>query len=170
MEENIRKSFWIDAATGGSVIGLTVVAIFYIWTLAGLGQGIIADLLIFVVMGFFIYRFGHKRAFKYGKEGFSFSQSMSFILTMMIFTGVIYGLAYFLMANYFSPESFEKALEVVAPSRDDEREIVSMMHRPLMVIFVGILTMELYGGLIGLFASSFIKRKPRPEEIADEQQ
>lgn len=172
MEQSLKKTFWSDAAIGGAVIGVALFAVALadaLFELDGAGGGI--RLLNFAVLAFFIFIFGRRRSLKYGADGYTFSQSMGYILAMMLFTGLITGLTNYLLYNYVAPEYVMERYEAAFmnnPMINSDSQLgrqyldaaVSLLRNPLFLVFSGIFGWVIYGGCLGLIASAFIKRKP----------
>lgn len=172
MNTELKKSFWSDAAKAGGFIGVLLFAVSLLDAAFKLnGAGGMISLATFIILGVFIYRFGRNRAVKYGTEGFTYGQSMGYILSIMLFTGVIYGFGNFLLQNYIASEYYQEIFETAllrnpffdpdSSNAEDMADMAySMMKSPVFLVFVGIFAMAVYGGLIGLIASAFIRRKP----------
>lgn len=172
MNANLKKSFWSDAAKAGGVIG----GLLFLLYLANVllrqyNIGWVISFLFFATLAVFIYRFSKARALKHGSEGFSFGQSMGYILTMMLFAGIIFGFGNFLLQNYVAPEYYNELFETALlknpfydPDSSAAEDMADLMRRlmksPVFLVFAGIFDMVIYGGGIGLLASAFVRTKP----------
>lgn len=167
MNIDAKKTFWRDAVRGGTILGLVI---FGFSLLNGVtDNGVVTRLLSlaeFLVMAGCIYGFSRKRGMRYSaQEGYSYGQSFGFILAMMLFVGIFAGCASFLLVNYIRPEHFEATLDMALETNPMiTGEHIDMMHsmlkNPILQIVSGVFGMLIYGGLIGLIASAFVKRKP----------
>lgn len=172
MSTELKKSYWSDAAKAGAIMGVLLFAVSLADAMFELGgaKGMIS-LLSFAVLAIFIYKFGKDRSLKQGPKGFTYGQSMGYILAMMLFTGIITGFGNFLLQNYIAPEYyqglFEEALSrnpFFDPDSPTMGEVLDMsrkmMKSPVFLVFSGIIGMVIYGGIIGLLASAFIRKRP----------
>lgn len=169
MDNEIRESFWKDAAKSGGAIGLFVAATLYITVLFEL-SGLPNLLMVLIEISglvFLTHRFTKQRSLKYGHYGITIGQCMGFVLTMMLFAGFIYGVANYMLLNFISEEYYDivyqrvmkqSAATMNTPEMDDM--VVAVLGSALFWIFAGVLTMCLYGGIIGLTVSAFVRRKP----------
>lgn len=175
MEKNAVKSVWADAPKGGAVIGIIVTAVLFlkVWLTAsgaGAGLGWLISMAEFCAVGYCIYYFSRERGRMYGWMGYSYGQSMGYIMAMMLFAGFIYGVGYYFLVNYISAgyfsdmfdQMFEQMRGMLGGLMTDES--VDMTYRalrnPFYWIFYGVVAMLIYGGILGLFASAFVKRSP----------
>lgn len=180
MEKVAIRSIWADAPKSGAVIGVIVTVMLFlkVW-LTGLGGILlIAELL---AVGYCIYYFSRLRSQMYGAWGYTYGQSMSYIMVMMLFAGFIYGIGYYFVVNYIAAGYFSTALDQSLEQMrgafgglvtDESIEnAFQILRSPLYWIFYGIMAMLIYGGLIGLFVSIFVKRDPEQlNNHNDEQQ
>lgn len=163
----IRRSYWRDAAVAGGIIGLLLflVAVVNV-NVEAKSVKTMLSLVNFLILGYFIYYFARKRSLKYGSEGFTYGQSMSYILAMMIFTGFIMGIGNYLLINFIAPEAYEQIFEEALEANpfydpDTMDGLITTIRRNVFInLFSGIFSYVLYGGILGLIASAFIKRKP----------
>ena len=132
--------------------------------------GWIVTLANFAAIAICVYKFGKQRAEKYGSNGYSYGQSMSYILAMMLFAGFISGVGSFIMQNYLAADYYKEVFDAALLSSgiDIDSDAMqqginlswSLMRNPIFMVLSGIFSMEIYGGFLGLFASVFLKRRP----------
>lgn len=171
MEKNLKQIAWKEAATGGLYLGLIFVVIQF------LGYGLrssqssawLPGLLNFAALLTIPYIYAHRMAVARGAAGFTYGQSIGFILRMMLFAGILSGIGQFVLQNYIDPrfylEQFELALQKQGFSESLTEQIMSniwILKNPFMMISSGILGMLIYGGVIGLFVSTFVRRPSDP--------
>lgn len=157
----------------GGVIGIVILIINIIQI--NLPTGSVTTLLSlvkFLAFGYLLYYYARKRSIKYdAADGFSFGQSMGYILAMMLFTGFILGLADFVLGNYIVPEYYEESFAAMLdnnpmydPDTPEGERMLSLLdayrRSPVANALGGIFSYLIYGGLLGLIASAFVKRKP----------
>ena len=177
--QNPGKSLWYDAARDGGMIGLFF---FVTMLLTELSRGSLDEtwqirltsfvgVINFCVFAACIYIFTRKRSLGYADYGFTFSQSMGYIVVMMIFTGFVSGIGDYMAINVLSPDyyadKFDDALydnpflKVKPELMEESAQMVkALLKNPVYYIFVGISGKIIYGGIIGLFVSSVVKRPP----------
>lgn len=169
----MKNTFWRDAAKGGIIIGAIEVAVSYIKTwlaMAGSMMGFLFTILEVVAVAYVIYKLCKQRSMLYDSaEGYSYGQNMSFVVALMLLAGVIYGAGYYFLVNFVAPEFFEKsfseAFNLMYQVMGDVAEqsidaAFTMIRSPFYWLFYGVAAMIIYGGIIGLFVSAFVKRKP----------
>ena len=94
MEKSFNSIAWREAATGGFYMGLT----YAILAIAGhlmrshTGVASLAGALGFFSIAGFLYFYSSRMAALRGAAGFSFGQSMAFVLRMLLFAGILGGL------------------------------------------------------------------------------
>ncbi len=160
--------FWKEAATSGFKLGIALLVVITIDTLATLQpeRSWIVTLLRFAAIAGAAYYFPGQLARRCGHEGLSYGQSVSYILALMFFAGIIDGLVQFVFHNYLAPAYFQemmtRTLEIagIDPAVADMTR--TMMNNPVFMVFSGIFSLILYGGFIGLFASIFVRRPSTP--------
>ena len=156
MEKSFNSIAWREAATGGFYMGLT----YAILAIAGhlmrshTGVASLAGALGFFSIAGFLYFYSSRMAALRGAAGFSFGQSMAFVLRMSLFAGILGGLGMFVLYKWIDPEFFRQQMDLAIAAR--------MMGNPLFVVFSGVGTMIIYGGLLGLIVSLFVKRHGDP--------
>ncbi len=166
-QTELRKSFWVDAATAGGIIGLVLVVIEFINVQTTASWMVTFTFLLTILsLGYLIYFYSRKRSLKYGAEGYSYGQSMGYIFAMMLFAGFVLGLGELLLSKVIAPDYYaeeRKAILENNPMYDPNTEMGKQMERMVMGtgfwIFSSIFSLLFYGGIIGLFASAMVKRK-----------
>lgn len=168
METDIKKIIWKEAATGGLYLGLALVACTVAeYFLHGKNIAGLVGIVEFVAIVGFTLSFARKVAAMHREEGFTIMQSMGFILKMMLFAGIITGLGLAIMNNVVDPQYYYDIMEAAMLNSGlndaqigSMRENMAMVRNPLVMILGGVTSMLLYGGLIGLVVSVFVKRPP----------
>lgn len=172
IEENPGKSFWRDAIGNGLITGSMLLLCVLINEFTEHELVNVIGVVQFVALAGSIYIFTRQRSLKYGDGGFSFSQSMAYIVVMMVFTGLLTGIGDYVSYVFISPDYYGPLIEEAMDSNrayqmyDGEmlewlRVVIRAMYRnPVFFMFAGVIGKIIYGGLIGLFASSLIKREP----------
>lgn len=173
--KNLSKVFWTEAMTGGLIIGVLL----FVWDLVGYwmnvpakGSSVASWVQFGLLVGGIIYFCQRMRAFRGAALGFSYANAFGFTLATMLFTGLVYGIGLFFLQvviapGYFGPIQEAAILEspygdMILNNREMERMVFSMLRSPFIYIFTGIFSMLIYGGLIGLVTSIFMKRPADP--------
>ena len=113
MEKSFNSIAWREAATGGFYMGLT----YAILAIAGhlmrshTGVASLAGALGFFSIAGFLYFYSSRMAALRGAAGFSFGQSMAFVLRMSLFAGILGGLGMFVLYKWIDPEFFRQQME-----------------------------------------------------------
>lgn len=173
METELKKTIWKEAATGGLYLGLVLVASTVAkYLFQDINISTLTGLVEFMAVIGFTYAFARKISELYRPDGFTIMQSMGFIVKMMLFAGVITGLGLSIMNNVVDPQYYYDIMEEAMLNSgltDAQIELMSermaMVRNPLVMIFSGVMYMLLYGGLIGLVVSVFVKRPPEQYTI-----
>lgn len=172
MELDYRKTFWSDAAKAGFVLGiLSALLMLAAWAFKLDGDlSWLNNILSYVIIIGCLFVFGKKRAAVHGDAGFSHGQSLSFIITSMLFAGVIMGLATYMMQSVIAPEYYSElrdiavlnaGIDVDSAEYEMSMSIVDkMMNNPVTMVFAGIVGMIFSGFFIGLIISIFLKTQP----------
>ncbi len=115
---------------------------------------------------FCLYKFGGRQAMLSDSvHGYSFGQNMGFILAVMLFSGFVYGVCEFLQPHFIVSTMADKVAGD-ATANDPEAAITALAR-----LLFGILRQVLYGGIVGLFVTPFVTRRPEPQNTQhDEQQ
>ncbi len=165
--ENLSKISWREAATGGLLLGLALCASMVLAYLIR-EQSALAWLpgaLDFVFLGGFIMAYGRRMGAHYGPRGYSFVQSIGFSLRLMLFAGVIAGLSQFVLQTYVDPDYYRGVVETTYRALDTEvprDQLDQALTNPVIMAISGALSMLIYGGLIGVVLSAFLKRPAQP--------
>ena len=166
-----KNNFWSDASRGGAILGLAGV-VFSLLGMAVSSIAFIASLANFVITIYLLFYFTRRRATLYTEEGFTYTQSLGFIVAMAIFAGIIAGAYQIIASNFLFSEMFE---ETVATSiatlkqtgiyNNDMMDQMSSMMRsyifsPIPAFLSNIVGNVLLFGFYGLFISIGTKREP----------
>lgn len=167
-----QNSFWSDASRGGAIVGLTGV-VFSLLGMAVPSIGFIANLANFVVTIYLLFYFTRRRSMLHAaEEGFSYSQSLGFIVAMAIFAGIIAGAYQIVASNFLFTEMFEESLTTSIATlkqtglyTNDMMDQMSGMMRsyifsPIPTLLSNIVGNVLLFGFYGLFISIGTKREP----------
>ncbi len=176
--EEIKKSHWDDAAKAGGILGLAYLIVVIIGWLTRLDLSSNAWImagLTYLTIAVCEFYFARKRAGLFGGRGFTYGQSMGFIMSMMLFAGFLTGVITLLMHKVVAPEYYREILDVAIDKQlgtlqDSDPEnfehavsiMEKMYHNPIMITVSSIFSMLLAGGLIGLLVSIFVKREGDP--------
>ena len=142
MERSLSRTEWREAATGGLYAGLAY-ALLTIAAHAGRsmpGLVTILNAVSFFSFAGFLYFYARRMAAYAGGDGFSYGRSLLFVLKMSLFAG---GMG-------------EKEAEMAGSLG------LKLMRNPLFAVFSGIFSMLIYGGLLGLLISIFVRRPADP--------
>lgn len=166
-----KNNFWSDASRGGAILGLAGV-VFSLLGMAVSSIAFIASLANFVITIYLLFYFTHRRATLYTEEGFTYTQSLGFIVAMAIFAGIIAGAYQIVASNFLFSDIFE---ETVATSiatlkqtgvynNDMMDQMTSMMRSyifsPIPALISNVVGNVLLFGFYGLFISIGTKREP----------
>lgn len=174
MEKDLKKTFWSDAAMAGLVLGLVVVAMTVVCWLLKLDISMTwaPSIMNFSTIAVCIYVYGKRRAVKCGDEGYSYSASMSYVLAMMLFAGFITGVGGYIMNNFVAPEYYQQVVDTALLNSGmdvDSKEVDMAMgmvkkltRSAWFTILSSVFNMVIYGTFVGLLASVFIKKEPKP--------
>lgn len=171
MEKSVKQTVWKEAATGGLFLGVILAFVQFLsyWMRSAQGMTWLPGLLNFIAIVALIYLYGKKVSALYGAEGFSYGQSMGFVIRMMLFAGVLSGVAQYVLQNFVAPEYYAEQVELALLNAgfsetmtDEMMNNMGMLKNPFLMIFSGMLSMLIYGGLVGLIVSVFIKRPADP--------
>lgn len=166
-----KSSFWRDASQGGAGLGLAGV----IFSLAGMlwsAGGFIFNLANFVVTIYLLFYYTRRRSMLYSaEEGFSYTQSLGFIVAMGIFAGIIAGAYQVVASNFLFTEMFEQtvatSLETLKQTGIYNNEMMDQMSglmrsyifSPIPVLISNVVGNMLIFGFYGLFISIGTKRE-----------
>jgi hypothetical protein len=149
-----KENFWPDAARGGVVVGLVVVAAMClkVWTAAGFA----ASLIELAAVSWAIYAFTKRRGAQ------SYGQCMKFVLAMMLLAGVVYGAGYYFMVNYWAVDYFAQQFDLVSEAMGapmDKDLLRAAVANPFYCVLSGVFAEVFYGGIVGLFVVAFIRKR-----------
>lgn len=180
-----KSSFWSDASKCGAIVG----AVNVVTSLLGMlvpSISFVAGLVNFVATIYLLFYFTRKRANLFIEEGFTYSQSLGFIVGSALFMGVVCAVYQILASNFLFTEQMEQTLATTVAELqktgvyDGEmiKQMSSLMHSymfsPIAILWSQVLGNVLYIGFLGLFISVGTKREPvmfvidEPEEQSDE--
>ena len=175
MERSLSRTEWREAATGGLYAGLAY-ALLTIAAHAGRsmpGLVTILNAVSFFSFAGFLYFYARRMAAYAGGDGFSYGRSLLFVLKMSLFAGVLAGVGQFVLVNWIDPEGFREQFDLMFANMaggcmgEKEAEMagslgLKLMRNPLFAVFSGIFSMLIYGGLLGLLISIFVRRPADP--------
>lgn len=170
--ENLKKLSWKLAATGGMILGLVFIFIMIIGYAQNLEKSYswITGVTEFIALVIITYIYAKKMADAYGNEGFTYGQSVGFILKMMLCAGVFAGIGQYVLYNYIDPDYYQEMMELALLNQgmsnvmiaENMDAILRMVTSPIFMVLGGMFGMVLYGGLIGIFVSAFVKKPAKP--------
>ena len=174
-----QNNFWSDASRGGAIVGVAGVA----FSLLGMSVpsiGFITNIANFVVTIYLLFYFTRRRSMLCtAEEGFTYSQSLGFIVAMGIFAGIIAGAYQIVASNFLFSEVFEESLTSTIAmlkqsgvyNNDMVDQMTGMMRSyifsPSPGLISNVISNVLLFGFYGLFISIGTKREP---DIFDEQE
>ncbi|MFI3331184.1 MAG: DUF4199 domain-containing protein [Rikenellaceae bacterium] len=174
---NNKKEFWNSAARDGLFFGLALVVLVFLGVAfrLDLDHGAVSSMLSFLVIAMSVSMFSKKRSLSRGKLGYSYGQSMGYILAIAAFAGFIFGVGQFFVWNYVAPEYYQeildKTIEIarVSLEADINAEMAldiyqKMVQNPVVIVISSIFTVMCYSCFIGLLVSVFVKRFPQLDE------
>ena len=173
-----KSTFWREASRGGAIIGLVCVAAALLGMLIPSVE-FVFSLASFVAIIYLLFYFTRKRAALYTQEGFTFSQSLGFMVAMALFTGIVVGAYQIVASNFLFTEKFEETLNQVVSTYSQmgvldnaTMDKMSSMKRnymfsPIYVLLSNILSYLFYFAFMGLFVSLRTKREPDMFEQED---
>ena len=179
-----KSSFWSDASRGGAIIGLVCAASALLGMLIT-SASFVFSLASFVAIIYLLFHFTRSRAALYAKEGFSYSQSLGFIIAIALFTGIVMGAYQIVASNFLFTEKFEEVLATTISTYSQMGimdnammdKMSGMMRNyifsPIYVLISNILSYIFYFAFIGLFISIGTKREPDlfgQEENSDDEE
>ena len=171
-----NKSFWNEASRGGAVVGLVNVGL----SLIGMALpsiSFVASLINFVATIYLLFYFTRRRSLLFYKEGYTYTESLGFIVAMGIFAGIIAGAYQFVASNFLFKEMFEETFNTSIATlkqtglytNEMMDQMVTMMRSytfsPLPALLANIFGNVLYFGFCGLFISIGTKREPEIFDI-----
>jgi hypothetical protein len=179
-QRNTSQLFWQQALMGGLILGIVL----FVWDLIGYWLDLpggasagIASLVQFALLIAGIIYFTQKLREQRGPAaGLSYGQAFGFVLALMLCSGVVYGAGLYFLQAVIAPDYYRQitlaALEsssyapLMRANPDMERMMFAMLTSPVFYLFAGVVTLMIYGGLIGLVACAVLRRPADP--FADE--
>ena len=173
-----NNNFWNEASRGGAIVGLANVAF------SALGMFIpsisfVASLVNFVVTIYLLFHFTRRRSLLFIKEGYTYSESLGFIVAMGMFAGIISGAYQIVASNFLFTDMFEQTMNTTIATlqqsgvynNDMVDQMTGMMRSyifsPIPCLISNVISNVLLFGFYGLFISIGTKREP---DIFDEQE
>ncbi len=174
-----QATFWREASRGGAIVGLVGVVFSVLSMLLPKMNGLwsIANVALTIYL---LFWFTRRRALKFPQDGYSYGQSLGFILAMSIFAGIIAGAYQIVASNWLFPEQFEQMMEQMlvafaqAGISGEQADAIALMYRsmifsPMPALFWSIFGSVLGNGFFGLFVSIATKREPSLFDVDDEE-
>ena len=139
----------------------------------------VCGLVNFVATVYLLFYFTLKRATLCIEDGFTYSQSLGFIVASALFVGVVCAVYQILASNFIFTEQMEQQLSTTIAELqktgvyqgDMIKQMASMMRsymfNPISILWSQILGNVLYLGFLGLFISVGTKREPVLFEIQE---
>lgn len=165
-----KSTFWSDASHCGAVIGLVNIAIAALSMLMP-KMGFVFSLVNLAATIYLLFEYTRRRAILAGAEGYTYGQSLGFMVATGIFTGIVAGAYQIVAANWLFTAQFEAAYEqtlaaiaqvgVAGVDMDQMTELYrTMLFSPLPVLASGIFGSVISHGFYGLFVAIATKREP----------
>lgn len=172
-----KKQYWYEALVGGTIVGVVSVAFSIVLQLLGgsnaeptLLTKVINFLSVFVTITLL---FGLTRRFAVqhtAEEGFSMGRAVGFVVSMMLFAGIISGVYSSVMANYFIKDEILASVDQVMVqlqdlyTADQFDNLYSMMQKavinPLYLTISSVISNCFTGLLIGVLVGFLTRRRP----------
>lgn len=181
-KKELKSLFWREAATGGLILGLSLVILYFIDYAFALGYakggGVITNGLFFVLIAVGLTIYGKRLAGMRGGIGFTYGQAIGFSVALLMFAGIIAGLGQFVLQTYIDPEYYDALFEyTLLQSGIGEDKIDTFLkardsgitNNPIYMVIGSSIGTVLMGGLLSLFTSIFVKKSANPfaEEAAE---
>ncbi len=175
-----RNGFWNEASRCGAIVGLVNVAFELVKSVVP-ALGFITGLASFVVTIYLLWHFTARRAKGFGNEGFTYGQSLGFIVAMGIFAGIVTGAYQIVASNFLLVNKYEEMYNTVIAAYSQMRVfdnatmntvtkvLRSTLFSPLPVLLNNVLSGVLGYGFFGLFISIGTKREPDMFDSSDEE-
>ena len=169
-----KSSFWSDASRCGAIVG----AVNVVTSLLGMllpSIAFVSGLVNFVATVYLLFYFTRKRANLFIEEGYTYSQSLGFIVASGLFVGVVCAVYQIIASNFLFTEQMEQTLSTTIAELqktgvyDGEmiKQMRSYMFSPIAVLWSQVLGNVLYLGFLGLFISVGTKREPVLFEVQE---
>lgn len=168
-----RKNIWNDAAKYGTIMGLC--AIFFRVVSMFVPQGGISLLLSFLSLAVFVtllFIFTRLRATRCG--GYTYGQCLTFVLCMMLFSGMLEGAYQIAASHWLFAERYREMLDASfsalagtgaytdAMLGDALGMARRLMMSPLYLLLSGVLGSVCSGCIVGLVVAAAVRRNPDP--------
>ncbi len=175
-----RNGFWNEASRCGAIVGLVSVA-FELLKMFIPSAGFVFGLAGFVVTIYLLWHFTSRRAKSFGEVGFTYGQSLGFIVAMGIFAGIVAGAWQILASNFLFVDKYEEVYNTLITTYSqmgviDNATMASltkvyraMFFSPIWILVTNIASTALGYGFYGLFISIGTKREPDMFDSSDEQ-
>ena len=186
----MNYNFWNDALRSGAILGLVMGAsrifetyMIFLSDKRGIPTIVVIEWLFAAALFvYLLYRFAKQRSMRYSeKEGYSYGQSMSYLLVVSMLTGIIVGV----MDNLFTRAvGYDRIVAGYVSLIDEYREMVSSAGVPqssmaileqlkttmresvqptiLNNVFSALNLYFMLGGAVSLVISAFVKREANP--------
>lgn len=173
-----RKQYWYEALVGGTIIGVVTVLFSVVLQLLGGGSEseptflskAINFISVFVTI-LLVFTYTRKFAAMHTlEEGFSVGRAVGFVVSMMLFAGVISGVYSSVMANYFIKEELlltvDKTMAQMQDlySADQFDTLYATMKRavlnPIYLTISSVISNCFTGVFMGLFVGLLTRRRP----------
>jgi uncharacterized membrane protein SirB2 len=181
-----KKQFWQTASNWGFLTGAGLFAMNLIgwgFKLETSNSWLYELLLLIVIFPAIIYT-GKKNARNSSAEGYGYGQAVGFVLAMMMFAGIVYGVGRFLIINFMGVEYYSALNETVIdnvflvyrniPQFNSMMEmrgtILGWLGNPFYLIFEGVIGMVFRGGFLGLILCTFVYKRPEMFPAAQQTQ
>lgn len=183
--KELKRYYRTELLTGGLVLGLILTGIAFLqYFTRNQGPGLLQSILamadfagavaVLVVYG---KRVSTKYAEAYPTMGFSYGKAFGFSLLLVMLSGVIYGMGYYLLTEVVDPGAYGELKQAVItgameiyekmPNFTPEqietsgRMLNFMFHNLLGNVIVYTLAMLFQGGFVALLTSAIVRRQPQ---------
>ena len=172
-----KKQYWYEALVGGTIVGVVSVAFSIVLQLLG-GDTAEPTLLTKVINFLSVFAtitllFGLTRRFAAqhtAEEGFSMGRAVGFVISVMLFAGIISGVYSSVMANYFIKDEILASVDQVMAqmqdlyTADQFDNLYTVMQKavinPLYLTISSIISNCFTGLLIGVLVGFLTRRRP----------
>ncbi len=165
-----NNSFWNEASRCGAIVGLVNVA----FSLVGMmipSIAFIASLANFAATIYLLFYYTRRRAQRFS-EGYTYSQSLGFIIAIGLFAGIVAGAYQIVASNFLFTEAFEQTYNTTIATlqqsgvyNNEMMDQMSSMMRsyifsPIPALLSNIVGNVFLFGFYGLFISIGTKHEP----------
>ena len=166
-----KNTFWNDASQYGAIVG-AVHVLFAFLRMSFQPMALLISLVALVAQIWLLARFTSLRSSLFVQEGFSYAQSLGYIVSMAIFAGIVSGAYEIIASNFLFTEKYEESLNNLIAvysqmgtfdnaALDSMSKVYrSMLFSPVPVLLRQIFSLVLSYGFYGLFISIGTKREP----------